>query len=127
VDLGRWRGNDPIRKYETEIDIIADDAGDNAIFGSIYLVFSNILVENLRQKADVVDATSAFLTQISMSFSQLTEVFLKAIQTKKATGTKVNKYNELNGEPVWGLLTPMPPNGILAFWPGRFCRKTSPI
>jgi AAA+ ATPase superfamily predicted ATPase len=33
VDLGRWWGNDPIRKCETEIDIIADDAGDNAIFG----------------------------------------------------------------------------------------------
>jgi AAA+ ATPase superfamily predicted ATPase len=33
VDLGRWWDNDPICKCETEIDIIADDAGNNGIFG----------------------------------------------------------------------------------------------
>ncbi len=32
VDLGRWWGNDPIRKLETEIDIIAHADDDNAIF-----------------------------------------------------------------------------------------------
>jgi hypothetical protein len=32
VDLGRWWGNDPLRKCETEIDIIADADRDHAIF-----------------------------------------------------------------------------------------------
>jgi AAA+ ATPase superfamily predicted ATPase len=32
MDLGRWWGNDPIRKSETEIDIVADDGGANALF-----------------------------------------------------------------------------------------------
>jgi AAA+ ATPase superfamily predicted ATPase len=32
VDLGRWWGNDAIRKCETEIDIVADDSGTTALF-----------------------------------------------------------------------------------------------
>jgi AAA+ ATPase superfamily predicted ATPase len=33
VDLGRWWGNDPIRRRETEIDILAYADEDHAIFG----------------------------------------------------------------------------------------------
>jgi hypothetical protein len=33
VDLGRWWGNDSIRKCETKIDIMADDESSNALFG----------------------------------------------------------------------------------------------
>ena len=32
TDLGRWWGNDPINKCETEIDILALDDNDGAIF-----------------------------------------------------------------------------------------------
>ena len=57
TDLGRWWGNDPIRKSETEIDILAYINDTTAIFGECKWTNENVGVSVLD---DLIDQSKLF-------------------------------------------------------------------